>query len=198
MTTNILRIDASARRQGSVSRNLTNRVIDQFRATGEPGVMQRDLAEPLPLIDESWITANFTPPGDRTAAQTQSLSLSDRLVEELQGADVIVIGLPIHNFSVPAAFKAWIDLVARAGVTFRYTENGPEGLLVGKRAIVAVASGGTQIGSEYDHASGYVRHILGFLGIRDVVFVAADQMAVDADAALSKAHKAIETLDVAA
>lgn len=198
MTTEILRIDASARRNGSVSRDLASRIIDQFGATGALNVAKRDLAEPLPLIDENWVNANFTAPDERTAEQTQRLSLSDNLIAELQAADVLVVGLPVYNFSVPAAFKAWIDLVARAGVTFRYTENGPEGLLKGKRAIVAVASGGTEIGSEYDFATGYVRHVLGFLGIRDVVFVAADQLAIDADAALKGAHDAIETLGLAA
>ena len=198
MTTEILRIDASARRIGSVSRDLASRIIDQFGATGALNVAKRDLAEPLPLIDENWVNANFTAPDERTAEQTQRLSLSDHLIAELQTADVLVVGLPVYNFSVPAAFKAWVDLVARAGVTFRYTENGPQGLLEGKRAIVAVASGGTEIGSEYDFATGYVRHVLGFLGIRDVVFVAADQLAIDADAALKGAHDAIETLGLAA
>lgn len=198
MTTEILRIDASVRRNGSVSRDLASRIIDQFGATGALNVAKRDLAEPLPLIDENWVNANFTAPDERTAEQTQRLSLSDNLIAELQAADVLVVGLPVYNFSVPAAFKAWIDLVARAGVTFRYTENGPEGLLKGKRAIVAVASGGTEIGSEYDFATGYVRHVLGFLGIRDVVFVAADQLAIDANAALKSAHDAIETLGLAA
>jgi FMN-dependent NADH-azoreductase len=198
MTTEILRIDASARRNGSVSRDLASRIIDQFGATATLKVTSRDLADPLPLIDENWVNANFTAPGDRTEEQTQRLSQSDNLIAELQAADVLVIGLPVYNFSVPAAFKVWIDLVARAGVTFRYTENGPEGLLQGKRAIVAVASGGTEIGSEYDYATGYVRHVLGFLGIRDVVFVAADQLAVDSDVALKNAYEAIETLDLAA
>ena len=198
MATKILRIDASARRHGSVSRDLASRVIDRFRAAGDPKVTSRDLTEPLPSIDDDWIAANFTAPDDRTAEQAQQLSISDQLIEEIQAADVLVVGLPVYNFSVPSAFKAWIDLVARAGVTFRYTENGPEGLLVGKRAIVAVASGGTEIGSEHDHATGYVRHVLGFLGIRDVVFVAADKLAVDADGALKNAYDAIGTLEMAA
>ncbi|MEK6217026.1 MAG: NAD(P)H-dependent oxidoreductase [Boseongicola sp.] len=196
--TNILRIDASARRNGSVSRDLTGRIVDRFGANDTLNVATRDLADPLPLIDENWVNANFTAPNERSAEQTQRLSLSDNLVAELQVADVLVIGLPVYNFSVPAAFKAWIDLVARVGVTFRYTENGPEGLLGGKRAIIAVASGGTEIGSEYDFATGYVRHVLGFLGIRDVVFVAADQLAVDAEIALKNAYEAIETLEMAA
>ncbi len=86
----------------------------------------------------------------------------------MQAADTLVIGLPIYNFGVPAALKAWVDQVARAGVTFRYTETGPKGLLTGKRAIIAVASGGTEAGSDVDFATGYIRHVLGFIGITDV------------------------------
>lgn len=188
--THILRIDASARRDGSVSRDLTSKIIDRFDAT----VTTRDLAESLPLIDEAWIGANFTPAADRTPEQTQTLALSDTLVAEIQAADTLVIGLPIYNFGVPAALKAWIDLVARAGVTFRYTEDGPQGLLQGKRAIIAVASGGTQAGSEIDFATGYIRHVLGFIGVTDVTFVTADRMMIDPEATLQSAHDQVAAL----
>jgi len=195
MTTTILRIDASARRTGSVSRDLTDRIVARF---GTAKTIIRDLAEPLPLIDETWVAANFTPSADRTAAQVSRLNLSDQLVDELRTADTIVIGLPIYNFGVPAAFKAWVDLVARVGETFQYGEAGPVGLLSGKRAIIAIAAGGTPLGSDYDHASGYVRQLLGFIGITDVSFVAADQLAADADASLKTAHATIDALDIAA
>ena len=198
MPTNILRIDASARTSGSVSRDLTARIIDRFEANGETKVVNRDLATPLPLLTEEWIGANFTPAADRTSEQADTLALSDTLISEIQAADVLVIGLPIYNFGVPAALKAWVDLVARAGVTFKYSETGPVGLLTGKRAIVAVASGGTEMGSDIDFASGYIRHVLGFIGISDVVFVAADRLMVDADASLTTAHTAVETLEIAA
>ena len=102
--------------------------------------------------------------------------------------------MSIYNFGVPAALKAWIDQIARAGVTFKYTENGPVGLLDGKRAIIAVASGGTEVGSEIDFATGYMRHIMGFIGIHDVEVVAADQLMLDADAANSKAAEQIKSL----
>ena len=128
----------------------------------------------------------------------EKLALSNALVAELQAADVIVIGAPVYNFGVPAAFKAWIDQVARAGLTFKYTEYGPKGLLEGKRAIVAVASGGTEVGSDIDFATGYIRHVLGFIGIEDVVFVAADKLTVDAEASQNAASQAVELLDVAA
>lgn len=193
--TRILRIDASARRDASVSRRLTDEIVARHR---DAEIVTRDLAAPVPLIDEDWVTANFTPAADRTPAQRKKLALSDELVDELRRADVIVIGLPIYNFGVPAALKAWIDQVARAGVTFRYSEYGPKGLLEGKRAIVAVASGGTEAGSDIDFATGFIRHILAFIGITDVIFVTADRLALDADAAIASARQDIAALDLAA
>ncbi|MEQ9257581.1 MAG: NAD(P)H-dependent oxidoreductase [Roseovarius sp.] len=196
MTRTILQIDASARHQGSVTRDLTAQIVARH-----PGakVIHRDLAaDPLPQIDEAWVTANFTPADKRTEAQTDKLALSETLVAELEAADTIVIGLPVYNFGLPAALKAWVDLVARAGRTFRYTEAGPEGLLTGKRAIVALASGGTREGSEIDFATPYLRHILGFIGIDDVTVVAADHLALDAETSLAKAQDALEALPRAA
>jgi FMN-dependent NADH-azoreductase len=196
MPRSLLRIDASARRDGSVSRDLADSIIARFG--DEATVTTRDLAAGLPLIDEAWIGANFTPAENRTDAQRATLALSDQLVAELQAADTLVIGLPIYNFGIPAALKAWIDLVARAGVTFRYTEAGPQGLLTGKRAIVAVASGGTQAGSDVDFATGYIRHVLGFIGITDVTFVTADRLMLDPEATLAGAAKQVAALRIAA
>lgn len=188
--TNILRIDASARRENSISRDLTSQIIARLGGT----VTTRDLADGMALLTEEWVGANFTPVDARTPEQTEILAQSDALVAELQAADTIVIGLPIYNFGVPAALKAWVDQVARAGVTFQYTENGPEGLLTGKRAIVAVASGGTEAGSEIDFATGYLRHVLGFIGLTDVTFVTADRLALDAEGTLAKARAQVEAL----
>lgn len=188
MPRTILHIDASIRPSQSTSRGLSGRVVEKF---GGATVVRRDLSQALPMIDEAWLAANFTPEEDRTEDQRASLALSDELLAELRDADVIVVGLPIYNFSVPANFKTWVDLVSRAGLSFRYTADGPEGLLTGKRAIVAVASGGTRTGSPIDFATGYVRHILGFIGITDVEIVAADQMAIDPDTSLRTANEAI-------
>lgn len=188
MTHTILHIDSSARQTQSTTRALSEQIIEKFEGAA---VIRRDLAQPLPLIDEAWIAANFTPEEDRTDAQRDILALSDKLLDELQAADVIVIGLPIYNFSIPANLKAWVDLVARAGKSFRYTADGPQGLLTGKRALLAMASGGTRAGSEIDFATGYLRHILGFIGITDVEIVAADQMAIDPDASMRAANDAI-------
>ena len=197
MTRTVLRLDASARRAGSVSRDLTDRITRRLAETGA-GVVTRDLADPLPLIDAAWVAANATPADARSAAHRATLALSDSLVAELQAADTLVIGLPIYNFGVPTTLKAWIDLVARAGVTFRYSANGPQGLLAGKRAILAVASGGTEVGSAIDFATTYLRQVLGFLGITDVEIIRADRLALDADGTIKAAQAAVEALPLVA
>lgn len=186
----ILHIDSSARTKGSVTRDLSAQIVAKLGGD----VIRRDLAAPLPVVSETWIGANFTPADQRSETQTAELALSDELIGELKQADTIVIGVPVYNFSVPANLKAWVDLVARAGVTFAYSESGPKGLLNGKRAVLAVASGGVPVGSEYDFATGYMRHVLGFIGITEVEIVAAGSMALDAEAALANAREAIEKL----
>lgn len=198
MTHHILRLDASARRAGSISRALNDRLLARFADTPDTTVTMRDLAQGLPQIDEAWIGANFTAPDERTPDQKARLALSDELVEELQAADTIVIGMPIYNFSVPAALKSWIDMVARAGVTFQYTADGPQGLLDGKRVIINFVSGGTELGSEIDFASGYLRHMLGFLGITDVEFVPADRTAIDPEGVMKSAEAIVDSLSLAA
>ncbi len=196
MPRTLLRIDSSARRSGSVSRDLLDRIVARFGDGTQ--VIARDLADGIPQITEAWVNANFTQADARSAEQAAELALSDTLVAELKAADTILIGLPIYNFGVPAALKAWVDQVARAGLTFRYTESGPKGLLTGKRAVIAVASGGTEAGSEIDFATGYMRHVLGFIGITDVVFVAADRLMLDAETAMQSAGAQVAALDVAA
>lgn len=190
---NVLLINASSRSQDSVTRHLTDELLEQIRQ--HYGVSQltiRDVAaSPLPVIDESWIAANFTNPAERNDAHNSSLAESNALVKELMLADVIILGVPIYNFTIPAALKAWIDLVARAGLTFRYTSDGPVGLLEGKKAFVAVASGGVEIDSAIDFATPYLRHVLGFIGIRDVEVIAAERLNVDSDAGRQRAEKQI-------
>ncbi|MFP3384527.1 FMN-dependent NADH-azoreductase [Tritonibacter sp. SIMBA_163] len=191
MTQTVLHIDSSARLSGSVSRDLTAQVVERL---GAKEVIRRDLATPLPLLDEAWIGANFTPADQRSDDQKATLALSDALVAELERVDTLVIGAPVYNFTVPTTLKAWIDLVARVGKTFQYTEAGPEGLLKGKRAIVVIASGGTEAGSDIDYASRYLQHMLGFIGITDIELVAADQQALDAEGSVQKAKDAIAQL----
>lgn len=189
---NILRIDGSMRHAGSISRQLTDEVIDHLMSQSPGGALRiRDLAEPLPHVTEDWINANFTDPAERNADQRQILAQSDSLVEELEAADTIVIGLPIYNFGVPAAVKAWIDLIARAKRTFKYTDAGPVGLLSGKTAHIVVASGGTSVGTEIDFATDYLKFALGFVGITDVKVIDASAHASGLDEALSRARAAI-------
>lgn len=193
MTNTILRLDASLRHTDSVTRDLLDRITSHLNATS---VTIRDLTSDLPLIDEQWIGANFTPADDRSPEQIAALAFSDALIDEVKAADTLVIGLPIYNFTVPTTFKAWIDQIARVGTTFQYTENGPVGLLTGKRAVIAVASGGTKVGSEMDFATGYARFILGFVGITDVTFIAADALMADAETALAAAQAQIDGLAI--
>lgn len=189
----ILRVDGSVRRTDSITRDLTNRFIGGIADQVDVAVLNHDLANGLPLIDEAWVGANFTPDEDRTAEQKQTLAQSDTLIADLKAADIVVFGLPIYNFGVPAALKAWVDLIARARVTFRYTEDGPEGLLTGKKAYLLVASGGTPVGAEFEFATSYMKQALGFVGIEDVTIIAADKMMVDAEASLAAATNAIDT-----
>ena len=170
----VLEVTASARHAGSVSRGLAENLIAALEDRhGEITVTRRNVAAGLPYVDEAWVRANFTPEEERSAADRETLAQSDELVAELEAADVLVIGTPIYNFSIPASLKAWIDMVSRARKTFRYTENGPEGLLKGKKAFVIVPSGGVPVGSEVDFATPYLRHALAFIGITDVEFIGA-------------------------
>lgn len=189
----ILQINASARKTGSVTRELTETLVTRLLGrSADTKVISRDVSQGLPFLDEDWVGATFTDPAERSAEQRMKLALSDTLVSELKAADTIVIGTPIYNFSIPAALKAWVDLIARTRETFQYTEEGPVGLLKGKKAYVIVASGGTKVGSEIDFAANYLRHVLGFVGITDVTLVAADQLMMDPgkrDAALAETLK---------
>lgn len=191
---NILRIDSSAQAETAQSRRLADRLVEGLRAKGDSlEVTTRDLDDPLPQIDRAWIVANTTPAEERADEHRVALALSDTLIGEIEAADTLIIGVPVYNFGVPASLKLWIDLVCRARKTFAYSEDGPKGLMTGKRAIVCFASGGTPFGSEIDFASGYMRHILGFIGITDVTFIAADRHFMD-DTAVSRADSEIDAL----
>lgn len=191
MTHTVLNIQASARHDGSVTRQLSDKILTEIAADQ---TITRDLATGLPLLDAAWLAANFTLADDRTDVQRETLALSDSLITEIKQADTIVIGSPVYNFSVPAVLKAWIDQIARVGVTFKYTPDGPVGLLSGKRAIIVIASGGTPVGSDIDFASGYLKHIMGFIGITDVTIIAADALGNDADAKIAAANDDIKQL----
>ena len=189
--TNVLQVDASMRTEGSISRSLADKLITQLNADA---LTRRDLANGTSIIDQEWINANFTDPADRTEQQKQTLLTSDDYVNELKAADVLVIATPIYNFHVPAALKAWVDLVARARETFRYTETGPVGLLKNKKAYIIVTSGGTALQSEYDFVTAWLTHILSFIGIDDVTYVDASALMMNEDEAVSRATSAINQI----
>ncbi|AUH32502.1 FMN-dependent NADH-azoreductase [Paracoccus tegillarcae] len=192
---NILRIDSTIKpREASVSAGLADRVLARLTAADPKAVVTTRDVIGVPAIDGNWLGAVFTPADQRNADQVAIAAYADELLNEVRAADTLVIALPVYNFAIPAQLKNWLDQLARKGETFRYTEAGPEGLLKGKRAIVALSSDGTQLGSDIDFASGYLRHMLGFFGITDVEFVAADRMAFGADETLARAHEAVDQL----
>ena len=174
MTETVLHIDASGSTSGSATRAATAKLVSDLSPAS---VIARDLtATPLPHVNDTWIASRLVAQDSQSTEDRNVLALSDTLVAELNAADTIVIGLPVYNFGMPAALKAWVDLVARPKVTFAYTESGPAGLLKGKRAIVAVASGGTEIDGPGDYATPHLRKVLAFLGITDVTVVSAKEV----------------------
>ncbi|MEM9278244.1 MAG: NAD(P)H-dependent oxidoreductase [Pseudomonadota bacterium] len=189
---NILRIDSSGRQDGSETRQLTDEFLNSLNEKANVNqLVVRDVSDGVEFVDQDWIFANFTDEEERSEEQKKRLANSDKLVAELQDADLIVIGAPVYNFGVPAALKAWIDQVARARKTFKYTETGPVGLLENKRAVIVSASGGTEIGSNIDFATPYLVHVLGFLGIHDVEVIKAGQLMMDAEAGIANAKQEI-------
>lgn len=193
----VLRVDASGRDTGSVTRALADQMLAGLhKRVADVTVRQRDVARGLPFVDAAWIGANFTEPDARDAAQRAALAESDALVQEVIEADVLVIGVPLYNFGVPASLKAWIDQIARARLTFRYGEHGPVGLLSGKKAYLLVASGGVEVGGAVDFATPWLKFALGFLGIEDIEVIAADQGMQRGDAArVAAAARITEVLE---
>ena len=195
----LLQIQASIFSNGGESSRLATQFVDQWQADN-PGaaVIRRDLAaQPVPHLTAERFQSFLAKPEDRTAAQQAVASFSDGLIDELERADVIVLGLPMYNFGVPSTLKAYFDHVARAGRTFKYTAAGPQGLLTGKKAVVFATRGGLYAGTPLDSQTGYVRDFLRFLGIADVEFVYAEGLAMgDAakSASLAKAVRATREL----
>jgi FMN-dependent NADH-azoreductase len=197
--TSLLRIDSSARHDGSASRELSSRLIDRIRKSdADLQVTTRDLTTGVPIITEEILHAMWSAPDERTTEQRAALALADELIAELVAAEAVVIGLPIYNFGPPAALKAWADLVARAGTTFRYTETGPEGLIADKPVYVILASGGVPVASPMDFSSTWLTTFLGFLGLSNVTVIAADQLNADPDNALDAARARVDNVALAA
>lgn len=179
----VLIIESSARQQDSISRQLTQTFIQQWQAA-HPGdsITVRDLARnPVPHLDANLLGGWMKPAEQRSAAEQDSLQRSNELTEELLAADVLVMAAPMYNFAIPSTLKAWLDHVLRAGVTFKYTDTGPQGLLTGKRAYVLTARGGIYAGSTADHQEPYLRQVMGFIGIHDVEFIHAEGLNLGGD-----------------
>jgi FMN-dependent NADH-azoreductase len=194
---NVLQINSSARREGSYSTRLADRIVARLReADPEATLTVRDLtATPHPILDEGALGALFTPASQRTAEQAARVALDDALIAEIAAADVVVLGVPMYNFGVPVQLKNWIDAISRAGVTFRYSASGPEGLLKGKKVYVALARGGKYRNTPADSQVPYLSTVLAFLGMTDVHFVYAEGLAMGEDAereALATAYAEIE------
>lgn len=196
---NLLQINASIFTDNGQSTQLADRFVTDWLAA-HPGatVTVRDVAEnPVPHLTAQRFGAFLAKPEERTAEQQEVVDFSDRLIGELREADVLVLGLPMYNLGIPSMLKAYFDHVARAGATFKYTENGPVGLLSGKKAYVFATRGGAYAGTPLDTQTTYVRNFLGFIGITDVEFVYAEKLAMGEDSkqdALQKAQAAISQI----
>lgn len=181
---NILQINTSARSEGSQSTRLASRMVERLKEQQPRAELKvRDLAAtPHPVLDEAALNALFTPPEQRTPEQAARVALDDALIAEVQAADVLVIGVPMYNFTISSQLKNWVDAIARAKVTFQYTESGPEGLLKGKTVYVALTRGGFYRDTEGDTQVPYLKMVLGFLGMTDVRFVYAEGLGMGPEA----------------
>jgi len=193
----ILSINSSVRSQGSISRQVTGEFIQHWKAAHPADkIVERDLAaQQVPHLTEQMVGAFFTPADQRSAEQAEIVKVSDELVAELFAADVILIGAPMYNFSISSTLKAWIDHIARAGVTFKYTETGPVGLLQGKKVYVFTSRGGVYsegAGKAMDFHETYLRGVLGFIGLTDVTFIHSEGLAMG-DEAVAKALSSTRT-----
>lgn len=198
----ILHINSSVRNTDSISRKVTREFLNKWQVNEpEAVIVERDLAaHPLPHLTEKTLGAFFTPAEQRTPEQAQIAQLSDTLVQELFDADVIVIGAPMYNFSITSGLKAWVDHVARAGVTFKYGEQGPIGLLTGKKVYIFTSSGGVYSAGPaqgMDFLATYLRTVLGFIGLSDITFIASEGLAMGelgVNKALEQTSKTINEL----
>lgn len=189
----ILKIHSSIQTEKSVSRKLVDQLVSRF-TDDENNVIQRDLAMGLPLLTQEMVNAFYTPEDARTDNQKEEIVLSNLLIKEIEDSEIIIMGIPIYNFSIPGSVKAYFDLTARVGVTFKYTDKGPVGLFENKKAYVVITSGGTPFMSDTDFASAYIKHFLGFLGIADVNFISADQLVKNSELQIENAKKQIVEL----
>ena len=197
--TTILQINSSARSQGAQSTLLANELTAKLQQSN-PGaqVVVRNLHEDaLPHLDDAILGAFFTPAEQRTAEQQAIAARSEALIAELQAADIIVIGAPLYNFGISSQLKTYFDFIARAGITFKYGANGPEGLVTGKKVFVVSARGGKYVGTPGDTQTPYMTTFLGFLGMTDVNFIYAEGLNMGPDAATAALAGAREAIAAA-
>ena len=199
----LLLIHTSLQGTASLSSSLASDYVAQWRAKHRDGrVISRDLAtNPVPHLTAERFAAFTTAADERSAEQLAIVAFSDQLIDELQQADEILIALPMHNFGIPSTLKAYIDHVARAGITFRYTPDGAVGLLTDKRAIVFATRGGKYLGTPLDTQTDYMKTFLAFLGIEDTQFIYAEGTAMGDDslnASIESARQQIRALDAIA
>lgn len=195
----LLQLNSSLFSANGQSSQLSDRFVADWQEANPDGkVVVRDLAkDPVPHLDGERFGAFLAKPEDRTAQQQSVIDFSDALIDEVRNADVIVLGLPLYNFGVPSQLKAYFDHIARAGVTFRYTDQGPVGLLTGKKVYIMAARGGMYVGTPRDTQTGYVRDFLAFIGITDVEFVYAEGLNMgeaSKETALTNARAAVRQL----
>lgn len=196
---NILQINSSVRGTASASSRLATRIVARLQQLESGSVLRIREATQQPILDEAALGALFAPVEARSPAQAARMAVDDATIAEVQAADVVVIGVPMYNFGVPVQLKAWIDAIARAGVTFRYTANGPEGLLTGKKVLVALARGGLYRDTPADSQVPYLRSVLGFLGMHDIRFIYAEGLAMGEEVAakaLATAEAEIDQLSL--
>lgn len=182
---NVLIITSSLNPEGNSTR-LAKQFQAELESKANVAITTCDVGlNPLPHLSGAEMGAWMQPAEERTPEQVELAALSDSLIKEVQAADILVLGIPMYNFGIPSAFKAYIDRICRAGVTFRYTENGPVGLLENKQAIVLAARGGMYVGTDRDTQTKYLKDVLGFIGINEVSYVYAEGLAMGEDAANS-------------
>ena len=190
----IYQIDSSARKKGSTSRALAKKVLDKIRKPGDE-VIYRDLDDEMLFVSGLTESGMKIDEKDQTEDHKKMFKLSDKLVNELKESDIIIISAPIYNYGPPATLKAWSDLVARVGETFRFKPDGRrEGLLKNKRAYLVITSGGTKLNSKEDFLTPWLKYILNFFGIEKVDVISADQMALDYEKSIKDAEEQIHNL----
>ena len=190
----IYQIDSSARKQGSYTRALAKKLLEKIKKPDDE-IIYRDLDDEMVFVSGLTESGMKIDKKDQTEHHKKMFELSDKLVKELKESDIIIISAPIYNYGPPATLKAWSDLAARVGETFRFKENGRrEGLLKNKRAYLVITSGGTKLNSKEDFLTPWLKFILNFFGIEKIDIISADQMSLDYEKSIKDAEKQIENI----